>query len=421
MSKSFFCSRDFGLYECENWTYDATVPVWTHVGQTISTSCFAIDLNDPEEFQAVAHNATISVRRPTHYSSEDWQEVFTKTAAETLAGESLDSFGWVEINNATSKEGHMYCRAKTDAGYPNYNDLYIFKSADYGLTWAIQGSVKTHMYLRDIGGIWVGRVTGDAMYVTENHGLSANAYAHYSSDEGATWAAKGGTLGGSLWLSRIMIDPASEAKSFAGKATDAVNLTIAPTVAGSYNVMAKEDAGIGIYYGYGGGWISAYNSKYIRVAKDTTLYYSDEEGAEDTWTEAPINVPGSGAFEKAIWGWDRRPQNVAVAVRTGAESAYPQSLVSTDDIGTTWHMKSGANASTRDTGAGDSIPWNCAGVAENGLYLVNPGDVYTSVVAMRALPTAGTVYADGVQMGALATGSTVYSHGVEQESPRPPP
>lgn len=418
MSKSYFCSHTLGLYECEDWTYDATVPVWTHIGQTMGISCFAIDLNDPEEFQAAAHNDTISVRRPTHYSSDNWQEVFTKAAAETLAGTDLGDFGWAEINSAPGKEGCMYCRAKTILPYPNSNNLYLFKSPDYGASWAIRGTVKASVYLLDIGGIWAGRVTGDIMYLTDNHGLTANAYSHYSSDEGASWDEKGPSHGVSLWLTRMMIDPTSEATSYIGRATNAVNLERATTVSGSFSECdGAHEAGIGIYYGYGAGWISAHNSGYIRVAKAGALFHTDDNCT--TWTETAIIVPGDGVFEKAIWGWDKKPENIGIAVRTGAEDAYPQSLVSTDDIGANWHMKSGAHPDIEDTGDGDSIPWNCGGVSENGLYLVYPGDVYTSVVAMRALPTAGTVYADGVQMGAIADGETVYSHGVEQENPRP--
>jgi len=421
MSKSYFCSTAFGLYECENWTYDTTVPVWTHVGDVIGIDEFAIDLNDPEEFQAGRDGTTIYIRRPTAYGDDNWDSKFTRAAAEAIVGESLTNFGWVEINNAPGKEGHIYTRARTTRGFPTDNDMYLFRSADYGETWGLQGSVYGDMsVLRDAGGIWAGRVTGNTMYAMINYGFGGNCYVYYSIDEGINWALKGGgSLGISVWLSRVLIDPSAEATSFVGMYTNAPDLARGRTVDGLHDGVVEAGAGIGVYYGYGGGWISAHDSKYIRVAKDTTLDYSDEGGDAGTWGERSIVVPGSGIFEKAIWGWDKKPENVGVAIRTGASDAYPQSLVSTDDLGVNWHMKSGAHASTDDTGGGDSIPWNCGGVAENGLYLVNPGDVYTSVVAMRTLPTAGTVYADGVQMGTLATGSTIYSHGVEQENPRP--
>lgn len=377
---------------------------------------FALDLNDPDEFQACRNGDSIYVRRPTYYDDDDWHEVYTVTQAATQFDIGFLYFKWVEINSATGKEGTLYIQASRAYNH-QAGQLYCLKSSDYGATWSgaeIQGGI-----IRASGGIWAGRVTGDVMYATYCSGLTSAARVRYSTDEGSSWSNKD-VLDVSVWVGRVMIDPSTEATSYTGKDINGPNLAKATTNSGSYSNI-KDDAGIALYYGYGGGWISADDGDYIRTIKSNVLYFSDDEGS--TWDENNVSDVGHGAvFERAMWGHDSTPQWVGVASRTDISSPFVNYhlLKSTEDNGGTWYDKAGANASTIDTGDGDSIPYNCGGTAENGLYLMIPGGrVYTSVVAMRALPTGGTVYADGVQMGTLPTGGTVYASGVEQESPRP--
>lgn len=417
---SYFCSNTFGLYRCANWDYGSSVPVWEHVGQTMAISEFSLDLNTPDELQACRSGDSIYLRRPTHYGHDNWVEVYTLAQAiAQFAGSGepdFKDFRWVELNSATGKEGHLYTMGVTE-----YNSargrIYCLKSIDYGANWTrarIAGNP-----CRSSGGIWAGRVTGNVMYATYNYGLSSIAWVGYSTNEGASWSDKD-DLDVSVWVGRAMIDPSAEAISFTGKDINGPNLAKATTVAGAYTKV-KDDAGIAINYGYGGGWISAQNGNYVRTIRESILYYSDESGAADTWNSNGVTNVGDGAsFERAMWGHDKKPWQVGIASPVGisAPSANYHLLKSTQDNGGTWYDKGGANVSTADTGGGDSIPYNCGGVAENGVYLIIPGRVFTSVVAMQALPTAGTVYADGVQMGTLATGGTVYAHGVEQESPR---
>ena len=384
---------------------------------------FSLDLNNPDELQACRSGDSIYLRRPTHYGDDNWHEVYNLAQAiAQFAGSGepdFKDFRWVELNSATGKEGHLYIQGVTE-----YNSvrgrIYCLKSTDYGANWTrarIAGNP-----CRASGGIWAGRVTGDVMYATYNYGLATTAWVGYSTNEGASWSNKD-TLDVSLWVGRAMINPSTEATSYTGKDINGPNLAKAIAVSGSYTKI-KDDAGIAIFHGYGGGWISADDGDYIRTIRSNVLYFSDDEGS--TWDENNISDVGHGAtFERAMWGHDSVPQWVGVASRTDISSPFVNYhlLKSTEDNGGTWYDKAGANASTATTGGGNSIPYNCGGIAENGLYLTIPGYVpgyiYTSVVAMRALPTGSTVYADGVQMGAIPDSSTVYAHGVEQENPRP--
>lgn len=413
---SYFASQSFGLYRCANWEYGSSTPTWEHIGQTMAINEFSLDLNDPDEFQAMRSGSSIYVRRPTHYGHDNWVEVYSITQAEAQFGESLDDFKWVEINSAPGKEGHMYTQCLEEYNAQG-KDLWLMTSANYGISWS--RSLIINGIIRAPGGIWAGRVTGDIMYSSyAGHGITVGAKVRYSINEGGTWAQKS-NLAGSLWVGRVMIDPTDENKSYAGTGVNGPSFRGATPVGANYVLYHKDNAGIAIFYGFGGGWVSAEDSDYVRTIRDNVLYFTDD--ACQTWGEN--NVDGIGyhaTFERAMWGRDKKPWQVGVASRTDIDEPTDNYhlLKSTLNNGGTWYDKAGANANTADTGGGDSIPYNCGGVAENGVYLIIPGRVFTSVVAMRALPTAGTVYADGVQMGALPTGGTVYAHGVEQESPR---
>lgn len=417
---SYFCSTDFGLYRCADWHYDNSVPTWAHIGQTMNVSEFALDLNDPDEFQAAHHGGLVYVRRPTHYGDDDWHEVYSVADAVTQFGGPpyIEGFRWVEINSASGKEGHMYVQAHTGLN-AGARHIYILTSTNYGGSWS--RSLLISGTIRATGGIWAGRVTGDNMYASYNgHGLISSCKIRYSTNEGSNWAQKQ-VYDTSLWVTRVLIDPSAEGTSFSGNGVNGPNLRKATTVSGGYTAAVKSDAGLAIFNGYGGGWISASDGNYVRTIRDNVLYYSDTGGGSGTWSENNVTDVGHGAtFERAMWGHDATPNWVGVASRTEISMPYNNYhlLKSTQNNGGAWYDKAGAHASTADTGGGDSIPYNCGGVAENGVYLIIPRRVFTSVVAMRTLPTAGTVYADGVQMGTLPTGGTVYASGVEQESPR---
>lgn len=380
---------------------------------------FALDLNNPDEFQACHKSGTVYVRRPTHYGDDDWHEVYSVTDAETQFGDPIVDFRWVEINSAPGKEGHMYTQA-TEAYNAQGKDLWLMTSTDYGATWS--RSLIINGIIRASGGIWAGRVTGDVMYASYNgHGLVSTCKIRYSTDEGDTWAEKA-VFNASIWVTRVMIDPTDEGISYAGNGINGPNLRKALTTSGGY-VTGRIGAGICIFYGYGGGWVSGDDGDYVRTIVNNTLHFTSDW---TNWDENNVSDVGHGAtFERAMWGHDSVPQWVGVASRTGISSPFVNYhlLKSTEDNGGTWYDKAGANASTATTGGGNSIPYNAGGVAENGLYLTIPGYVpsyvYTSVVAMGASPTGSLVYADGVQIGAIPDSSTVYAHGVEQENPRP--
>ena len=386
----------------------------------MAISEFALDLNDPDEFQACHHGGTIYIRRPTHYGHDNWVEVYSVADAVTQFGGPpyIQGFRWVEINSASGKEGHMYVQCHTGLN-TGARHIYLLKSVDYGNSWS-RSLIKSGTF-RATGGVWAGRVTGDIMYASySGHGLITNCHVMYSINEGGLWYAKQ-VLGGAIWVTRVMIDPTSEATCYMGYPINGPDLHKSITVSGGMTPV-KTDAGICVFNGFGGGWISAADGNYVRTLRDNVLYYSDTGGGSGTWSENNVTDVGHGAtFERAMWGEDKKPHWVGAASRTEISTPFLNYhlLKSTQDNGGVWHDKAGAHASTADTGGGDSIPYNCGGVAENGVYLIIPGRVFTSVVAMQTLPTAGTVYADGVQMGTIATGSTVYAHGVEQENPRP--
>ena len=416
---SYFASSGKGLYRCANWRYDNTVPVWEHIGQTMPIAEFALDLNDPDEFQACHKSGTVYVRRPAHYGHDNWVEVYSVADAVTQFGGPpyFGGFGWIEINSAPDKAGHVYIQGHTGLNAQN-KQIYLLKSQDYGITWS-RSRIKGGIF-RATGGVWAGRVTGDIMYATySGHGLVTNCHVMYSTDEGENWAAKH-VHGGSIWVTRVMIDPSNEATVFTGRGVNGPNLGRATSVDGGCSEV-KAGAGICIFNGYGGGWISGRSSLCVRTLNDNWLYFSDEGGDVGTWDENQVSDIGHGAtFERAMWGEDKKPHWVGVASRTNVSAPFGNYhlLKSTQDNGGEWYDKAGAHASTMDTGGGDSIPYNCGGVSENGLYLVIPGRVFTSVVQLGPLPTGGTVYTDGVQMGPLPTDSKVYAFGVEMENPR---
>lgn len=408
---SYHCSVTFGLYKCDNWSYGLGTPTWTHVGQTMGISEFALDTSNPDEFQGARSGNSLYVRRPTHYGDDNWHEVFNKAAAEALVPYTLVDFCWVEINDSLA--GHIYTTAATRRGHPNKDYYYLFKSTDYGTTWGVS-TIYNNTLIRDSGGIWS---LGTTMYAAFNRGLSGRGIISYSTNEGVSWNVKD-DLAVSIWMPRVLIDPTGAAISYTGLGTSASNpeqdLGKATTTSGGYTECGSdENAGIDIDVQQGAGWISTDDNKYIRTARASKLYYSNDEGG--TWNFRAI-AGGGGPFKpdykKAIWGHNTIPDWIGVASsKDGGIYGY-HVLTSTPDLGVTWYSKAGANADTADTGGGDSLPYNCGGVSENGLYLELRGDVYTSVVQIGALLAAAGVYTDGAQIGTLPAAAGVYSYGV---------
>jgi len=149
--------------------------------------------------------------------------------------------------------------------------------------------------------------------------------------------------------------------------TNGTELGKSTIISGSYSeVDGAHHAGICIYYGYGVGWVSALDGLAVRTHHNGVLYYSGDAGV--SWNMRP------GPFEaRAVWASDLTPSNVAVAKRGSANAADEYHVIkATSSTGKTWISKAGANADQAITGGGDSVPYDCGGASENGLYFFIP-------------------------------------------------
>lgn len=187
--------------------------------------------------------------------------------------------------------------------------------------------------IRAYGAVWAGR---DVLYAAVNTGLGGSANIYYSSDEGLSWGKKSG-LGSSVWMPRVLVDPTDQAVSYAGYGFNGPELVKATAVSGGYSQIDGDyQAGIAIYYGYGTGWISSLDGRYVRTSRGGYLYFSDDGGA--TWNRS------LGAFEGGIWGDDDAPNNMITARDESGELNSPHILKSTTNLGLDWHNKGGAHA-----------------------------------------------------------------------------
>jgi len=365
----YLATASKGLYRSTDFTFDDSAdPTWERVGQKMGIAEFAVDRSNPDEFQAARSGNAIYVRRPSHYGDDDWHSVLTKAEAETVVGQSLHGIKWVEIN--PQKTGHMYIIASTGINNFPGKPVYMMRSKDFGASW--DATVIADGAIRAYGGIWAGNTGGsyeggEVLYASLCMGGGGSANIYYSVNEGDTWNYKA-SLGSSVWLGRLMVDPTNQDITYAGKDANGPNLVQATTVNGGFTeIDGGYQAGIAISHTIASGWVSGLDGLSVRTYRNGNLYYSGDGGY--FWEQRA----GPFTTVRAIYCSDVNPSNIAVVKFGDADVGDDWNVLKvSSDTGKAWVNKSGINAYKSGDAAEDSVPYDCGGAAENGLFIFIP-------------------------------------------------
>jgi len=240
---AYVATRQFGLYRSEDFTYGDGDPTWIRVGREISITVFALDLSDPDGFQACRVTDTIYVRTPA-VTGPDWRLVLQKQDVASLIGVDIShvlGISWVEINS--QKPGHMYTMAGVCSMAPLPNrSFYLLKSDRYG----DHGSWSAHLIpaggtTGEPGAVWR---DGLDRSIRNQHCWRASLLQY---GRRRFWSLKQ-WLGASDWQPRVLVDPTDQTVSYAGIDTNGPDLAKATTIDGVYSqIDGGYAAGIAIW------------------------------------------------------------------------------------------------------------------------------------------------------------------------------
>lgn len=366
---AFAATKTDGLYRSDDFVYSPGDPTWEIQGQTPFTiNMFAVDM-ETGLFQACINNTDeIWVRHHATYGDSDWHKVLDLVSAAALVAPG--GMSWLMGAYINSElPGHMYTLGR--GRIAGRNTLYLLKSTDYGVSWVARFISDTASYDFPFASLGVGRVgggepPGQVLYVFIYRAAPVSRNVNYSIDEGDTWASKDVLSGWPDTTAYITADPTDQSVSYVSQENAASDLARAEGITAGYLTIRT-----GAALRWDRAWISAIDSKYIRIVHVNTqlLYRSEDYGVN--WTDIAIS-----SWSACVWASDSIPSHIATGQNANGTVGVPHIIRSTDDNGVTWYWKGGANANIAGTGGGDSIPYDCGGLATHGLFIMEAESLY---------------------------------------------
>ena len=299
--------------------------------------------------------------------SDNWVEVLSNADAVTATGSASGTI--YDITGNINKEGYFY--VLFNSALTN-NGIWVLVTDDYGDTWAAH-QVTSIISNYTVGNIEVGDLqgsspytAGEVVYVAAIVSSGGKSYVYVSLDHCATWT--GYVWDGiSSWRNRLLVDPSDQSVLYGGWGTNGPDLARSTT----HGTSPAEIDGAG-HYGItlvnaveATMFISVNNSDIMIVAKAGSLYKTADRGA--TWTEYSPghDIRYVSAVQDAItFLYLARTLDAATPPSTDTHVIFVS-----NDNGTTVEGKGGVNTDTPG-GAGDSIPYDCGGVASRGILQI---------------------------------------------------
>ena len=344
---------------------DGGNPTWVTKNGGLGTTAITVgpigDPWGPADRQFLIAGGDVYRRVPA--VSDNWVEVLSNADAVTATGSSSGTI--LDITGNINKEGYFY--VLFNSALTN-NGIWLIITDDYGDTWTGY-QVTSVLSNYNAGTVEVGALqgtstytAGEVIYVAVCAGLGGKNYVFASVNHAASWTANlwNGT---SNWRNRVHIDPSDQSVVYAGWNTNGPDLARSVTYGASpVEVDGANQYGITLVTSIESTmFVSVYDGNLLMVAKGGSLHKSIDRGA--TWT---TYVPGHHV-------------NYVSVVQDAATYLYlanmtvsvgdPHVLFVSSDNGTTVYGKCGANADVSG-GAGDSIPYDCGGVANRGILQI---------------------------------------------------
>lgn len=295
--------------------------------------------------------------------------VLSQAQAIALTGSPGGLILWIAGN--ANHQGHFYALFRADVGSTG---IWCLKTTDYGESWTAH-NIDATIWSFNAGNIMAGDLqgespypAGDVLYASLDVGVGGNLVVARSLDEGETWAhAPAEPVGDGLYEPRLHVDPADQGIVYVSGGTGGVDLWRSVNHGATWSliddgnhlrIVISPGANIGTMV------TRRIDSDEIRVLSDLHLWKSSDFGiiwrdqAQCQYPTRLLHV-GQDSYDYLYLGRTVNAANDPTLFRAHVI------FVSIDE-GSNMFGKSGAHA-FQDDGGGDSIPWNCGGVAQQGI------------------------------------------------------
>lgn len=336
-----YVSRDFGGPL-------ATMPTWAAVNGGLSSLtllCFCLDRSEtPWDTRMFLIDSNYDLYRRT---TGDWAVALSNADARTATGAASGTLRHVITDPVT---GYVYASFEHTAIFGSY--CYVFRSQDHGDTWTpfVAQAVSASE------GIFSLDAYNHVVALRRRYGYTTSQGALMSADDGETWSVI--NLGNYGWSGTHRIAPLGEGLIYGYDPT----VDMASYGIGFDTTVILDDLNLNPY-GAGGYWFDADDAQHMAIYQYNGGFYETTDGwATATLYEASVTAP----LEQFAEGCEAGAYVLGRTTGTGWGLACVRvgdTLVADDTVD-----RSGPNNGTSPYA--DSIPGNCNGLVDRGLWVV---------------------------------------------------
>lgn len=378
-NKGFFYTEDFSGPGGGHPTW---TPVNSGLGEDQQIQQVISDPSDPAGRQfgiILVDGVAWKVYRRVTAVSGNWESILSTNEANALTGCSSGWMFWICDN--INRAGYFYV-LYSGLNVDHY-EMWCLRTPDYGGNWSAFKIADAEFGVGNISNIVAGAFQGTSPYpagdvlYTVVPDEENNCHIYTSPDNAVTWSqgAALGIYGNGL---RIEVDGSDQSIVYAGKGVNGTYHLVRSMNHGATVTEVDGDDELGLMFawpGYATAYIYIWDNDIMRVLK-----ISDVGGpVAHLWktTDFWATRTDLGALDKEVGiisAMHDSPDNLYLARCwiSAASVEDPHVIFVSDDEGATLEGKSGAHADQED-GGGDSIPYDCGGVAEMGIMVIPPG------------------------------------------------
>lgn len=378
-TECYLGTKEKGVYYTPNFSGPGDPqPYWTtrNLGlHSLVTWQLCPDPWDPGGRQfaiaGAAGDRTVYRRQP--WDSEAWTPVLTNAQALALTGATSGEICWIAANSNLYNEFYvLFNSAILDAG------TWCLHTFTGGNTWN-PFQISAGLFNRSAGNISVGLEQGASpyppgyvLYATINTGIVNSHHIFLSVNRGLSWTLKD-SLGTSLTTQKCQVDPTDQSTVYMGVLISVPDFDELhrSTLHGANMTQVDQLHHLGIRIDPQSRpmWVHHTDPTQARVLTEHHIWQTSNFATSWTdhgHTQYPVEL---------MHIFSAYPNNLFLARDTSVPpppSILPRHVlfISTDE-GATMEGKCGNNPGLLD-GGGDSIPYNCGGVAHEGIMFIQP-------------------------------------------------
>jgi hypothetical protein len=374
----YVATVDDGVFYTENFSAPTgDQPTWATVNGGLPTTTIrwaAIDPETPADYQYVlVENAGTATDYDLYrrLGSGNWSALLTSAQARTLTGEASGELYRIAIDKSDGQR--MYCLF----GDPSVSDPYCLASSDRGANWNAYKLIEGKTLL-EFGNL---EAHGAILYVGASvNPIISRGYVFYSENYGVSWTrVLSRPLGASSWSPSVYMHPEYSGVLLVG-AMETGTVTYNKNDAYVYEYLGRSQWSVLSELPQGSAFslddsfpvLSFFDgdTDYQALVDEGTLRYT-----EDAWTNASALTIGSGNSMSDVpvrqlytpnplrpgWRIFGLPLNGDSLILAKSHVIYASA-----DNGVSLTGRAGSSPIT----GVDSIPYDCGGVAPNGVLVV---------------------------------------------------